>query len=109
MKHDNRCTDNYCTPSCLRRQGQQSLFEGEQLDLIEAFEDSDLPAGHLRAFREGARYGYLKAKREVVGLIDLRLEGEARKVESAVADQELMTLRHYVRNVMLWFEGGAKR
>ena len=75
--------------------------EATPKDVLEAFEASGLPVGHLEAFKVGYNLGggagYLKAKRQMVAIIDDYME-KAGSVEGSIVSE----LRNYIRNVMLW-------
>lgn len=82
--------------------------------LVEAFTATELPVGHLDAFKEGAAYGYLLAKRQMVEAIDntviplqkARYENDGILVEVDIAVKSkmsaLLEFRDYVRNYMLF-------
>jgi hypothetical protein len=71
--------------------------------LKEAFIATELPVGHLDAYKEGAAYGYLLAKRQMVEALDIQIEHlKLHLDERHTAIQNLEGARNYVRNVMLF-------
>lgn len=78
--------------------------------LMQAFIATDLPVGHLEAFKQGAAKGHLDLKRSIVDFIDRRLldidvlqdSKELTAVEAEIARWELFQLRDLIRNVLLF-------
>ena len=73
-------------------------------DLMQFFINSGLPAEQITSFKEGAAYGYLMAKRQMVEAIDSRLHSLNTEYLDYTGQEtrELEKLRDYIRNVMLW-------
>ena len=77
-------------------------------ELKKEFIKANIPADHYSAYKAGAAYGYLVAKRQMIEAIDSTLQNIDNENRMSGTDDNFIhsypieDLRDYVRNAMLW-------